>query len=616
MREALLGSLLAAGVALLLVVGFYVLLLIRWVLGVGEAPGVGGLVGFVAAHGGALSVTVPPIPALFGMEGALEIDPPITSVALLPFVVLLLGSWVISRRLGTSVLFALVSTVCYSLILAVVALLGATTTSGDGPEVTTSAAPLSAALHGLLIAGLGTLLGMVAARGPFLPDRARQVLRGAVVAVGASILLALVIAVLVLLQTSIPENPLGNLPQDAGSQQGENAQPDGAKPEGGGVGDGIRAVLTAVGGVFALIPAGVGTLWLLAHGLPVGLQNTPDLGDVPLVGQALKDVELSASLIGGWPYAEAWRLLLLAPVAGLVLGGAVAAHGAPASHRWHFGALIAVPYTAIVLLTAMLASLSLSLSLGALDLDLAFRASLSWALLVLPVAAGLGAAGALLARPGSIPSAHPRWVGIATVAACAVMLLGTAPLVPSSSSDVPAPEGALTPPSANAPGSDVPLPNFEDLPSDLEDIPELEPPPAPEPQPAPEPKKPDQPQGSQGQTVSPEQRFVSTYYAAVGREDWDTTYSMLDSASRSQFDRAEWVRKQQARDEARDLPPVESARVMNVSGEGGVSTASVELTHQDSSVTLLPDFQMTREGGELRRHLTREELEVLKGYQG
>ena len=144
-------------------------------------------------------------------------------------------------------------------------------------------------------------------------------------------------------------------------------------------------------------------------------------------------------------------MLLLAPVAGLVLGGAVAAHGAQSSHRWHFGALIAVPYTVIVLLTAILASLSLNLSVAALDLDVAFRASLVWALLVLPVAAGLGAAGALLARTGSIPSAHPRWVGIGTVAACAVMLLGTAPLVASSSSDVPAPEGALAPPSANTP---------------------------------------------------------------------------------------------------------------------------------------------------------------------
>src|ERR671910_1972240 len=208
-REALLGFLLATGVSPLLVVGFYVLLLIRWAIGVGEAPGMGGLVSFVAAHGGALSVRVPPGPALFDIGGSLKIDPPITSLALLPFILLFVGSWIISRRLRTNVLFPLVATVCYSVILAVVALLSRTTTSGEGAHVTVYAAPLSAALHGLLIAGLGTLLGVVAARGPFLTERARKGVRGALVAVGASTVLALVLAVLVLvvtLVTSVPEN--------------------------------------------------------------------------------------------------------------------------------------------------------------------------------------------------------------------------------------------------------------------------------------------------------------------------------------------------------------------------------------------------------------------------
>ena len=98
----------------------------------------------------------------------MKIDPPITSIALLPFILLFVGTWMLSRRLRTFVLFSLVATVCYSVILAVVAFFAATTASGEGADVTVSAAPLSAALHGLLIAGLGTLLGVVAARGPFL----------------------------------------------------------------------------------------------------------------------------------------------------------------------------------------------------------------------------------------------------------------------------------------------------------------------------------------------------------------------------------------------------------------------------------------------------------------
>jgi zinc-ribbon domain len=602
-REVLLGSMLAAGVSLLLVVSFYVLLVIRWTIGVGHAPGMGGLVSFVAAHGGALSVRVPPGPALFDIGGSLKIDPPITSIALLPFILLFVGSWMISRRLRTFVLFPLVATVCYSVILAVVALLSRTTTSGEGAEVTVSAAPLSAALHGLLIAGLGTLLGVVAARGPFLPERARQVMRGALVAVGASTVLALVLAVLVLLVTLVtsgPEDPLGNLPQDAGPQPDDNAQPSGAKPD-GGVGNSIRALLTAIGGIFALLPASVGTLWLFAHGLPVGLQNVPDLGDIPLVGRALKDVKLSASLLGSWPFSGAWRLLLLAPVAGLVLGGAVAAHGTPASHRWRFGALVAVPYTVIVLLTAILASLSLKLSVAALDLDLAFRASLAWALLILPVAAGLGAAGALLARTGSIPSAHPQWFGIITAAACGILVLGTVPLVAWSSSEVSEPAKALAPPSATAPKSDAALPNSEDLPSGIKDV--LKPPPA---------AKSDEPQGSQGLADSPEQRFVSKYYAAVGREDWDGTYSMLDAASKRQFTREEWVRKQQAHQEARARPPVESAKITNVSGGGDNVTATVELTHEDGTISVMPNFEMTQERDEFRRHLTPEDLKFLR----
>jgi hypothetical protein len=42
MREALLGGLLAVGVALVQIVGFYVLLLIRWAVGAGDVPGMGG----------------------------------------------------------------------------------------------------------------------------------------------------------------------------------------------------------------------------------------------------------------------------------------------------------------------------------------------------------------------------------------------------------------------------------------------------------------------------------------------------------------------------------------------------------------------------------------------
>ena len=255
-----------------------------------------------------------------------------------------------------------------------------------------------------------------------------------------------------------------DLRQDGGSPPSKNAQPEGSQPNGDGAGDTIGAVAGVTGGAFALLPASVGTLWLLAHGLPVGLQDAPDLSGVPLIGKALKDVSLSASLLGKWPLAGTCRLLMIAPLVGLLLGGAVAAHGAPPSHRWRYGALIAVPYTTIVLLTAILTRLSVSVSAAVLKLDFDFGASIVWALLVLPVAAGLGAAGALLARHGSVPAAHPRWAGAVTACACGLLLLGTSPLVASSTSSVPAPDQALAPRSDKESKSGGPLADFKEPP--------------------------------------------------------------------------------------------------------------------------------------------------------
>ena len=595
----MLGALLAAGVALVQVVGLYVLLLVRWAVGAGDAPGIGGLVGFVAAHGGALFAKVPPTPTLLGIGGSLRIDPPTTTIALLPFVLMLVGSWVLSRRERTFVVFALVAPACYSLILAVLALLFRVTSAGKGAEITVSAAPLSAALHGLLIAGLGTLVGLVAARGPFLPDRARQVLRGALVAVGLSVVLTIVLAVLIVALTAVSENPLEGLRQEGGSQPNQNAQPEGSQPNGGGVRDTIGAVAGVIGGAFALLPSVVGTLWLLAHGLPVGLQNAPDLSALPLIGQALKDVKLYASLLGDWPFKGTWRFLLLAPVVGLVLGGAVAAHGAPTSHRWRYGALIAIPYSAILLLTAILASLSVSLSAAALKLDLVFGASIAWGLLILPVAAGLGAAGALLARRGPVPAPRPRWVGAVTACVCGVLLLGTSPLVASSSSSVPAPDEALAPRSDSKAKSSGPLAKFK------------EPPPAPKNLPKPDfspPKKPKKPAAPQVVPTPAQQRFISAYYAAAGREDWVATYNMLDPSSRIKVPGREWIREQQSRADASDKPPIESARITRMSKQPGSFKLTAELTHEDGTKTTVSGVVIHQLEGGYKRHLTPEEL--------
>ena len=88
---------------------------------------------------------------------------------------------------------------------------------------------------------------------------------------------------------------------------------------------------------------------------------------------------------------------------------------------------------------------------------------------------------------------------------------------------------------------------------------------------------------------------------------------MLDSVSKRQFTREEWISKQQAHQEARARPPVESAKITNISGRGGNFTATVELKHEDGTISVMPNFEMSQERGEFRRHLTREDLKFLKG---
>jgi hypothetical protein len=143
-------------------------------------------------------------------------------------------------------------------------------------------------------------------------------------------------------------------------------------------------------------------------------------------------------------------------------------------------------------------------------------------------------------------------------------------------------------------------------------LPDLEePPPTPEKIPKPdfsprqEPKKPDAPQGV---SAPAQQRLVSTYYAAVGREDWEATYSMLDPPSQSKVAREEWIREQQAREDASDKPPVKSAQITQMSKQPGSFTLIVELTHEDGTKTTVSGMKIHSVDGEFRRHLTREEL--------
>ena len=135
-----------------------------------------------------------------------------------------------------------------------------------------------------------------------LPAQARQVVWGALWAVGTSVGLMLVLAVILAIVRQFvgaeaSSDPVGQIP-------GDFKQP--VAPGGAGV----EGVLAGIGALFTLLPIALGNLWLLANGLPVGLQNVPDLSQVPLFGQGLADATLRVSLAGSWPLilrAGGWR---------------------------------------------------------------------------------------------------------------------------------------------------------------------------------------------------------------------------------------------------------------------------------------------------------------------
>jgi hypothetical protein len=328
-------------------------------------PGTLGLALFALLHGGGASVDVPPIPALLGIGGSVRLGLPITSFALIPFLLSLLAGRLLGHRARTAALFAIAVALAYAVLLALVAVLGASSSETGDVAVRFARDPLSAALRGFLWVGLGAALGAAASRGPLLPAWARQVLRGALWAACVSLTVALVIAVVVALaQGSGAPEPAQRAPQ--------------ALPQPSLGGGSVGETLGAIGAVFALLPVALGNLWLLAHGVPVGFQNAPDLSGIPLLGRALSAVPLRVALLGDWPWGGAWRLLLLGPLLGLLVGGLVAARGAPQGTRWQRGALVALPYAATALLAAVLVGASADLTLaGAANVEVDFRASLA-----------------------------------------------------------------------------------------------------------------------------------------------------------------------------------------------------------------------------------------------
>ncbi|ABG05212.1 serine/threonine protein kinase [Rubrobacter xylanophilus DSM 9941] len=125
----------------------------------------------------------------------------------------------------------------------------------------------------------------------------------------------------------------------------------------------------------------------------------------------------------------------------------------------------------------------------------------------------------------------------------------------------------------------------------------------------------DEPEDPTPAETSAEQEFVSDYYEAVAREDWQATYSMLDRTSRAKFSEQEWVAAQEARVAATAPPPVQYAVIKNLRGDAAGATITVVLGYADGTEEIL-DIQVSVENGEIKRHLTEEEISYLRSFMG
>jgi hypothetical protein len=69
-----------------------------------------------------------------------------------------------------------------------------------------------------------------------------------------------------------------------------------------------------------------------------------------------------------------------------------------------------------------------------------------------------------------------------------------------------------------------------------------------------------------------------------------------------------WISVQQARADASDKPPVQSARITRMSKQPGSFKLTVELTHEDGTKTTVSGVVIHELDGGYKRHLTPEEL--------
>jgi hypothetical protein len=158
-RDALLGLLLAVVCVGLLLAAIYAALAARGVFQAPAVPGTVGLALFALMHGGGASLDVPPIPALLGIGGSVRLGLPITSFALVPFLLSLLAGRLLGRHARTTAPFAITAALAYALLLALLAVLGAASSETGDVAIRFAPDPLSAALRASCWWGSGRCWG-------------------------------------------------------------------------------------------------------------------------------------------------------------------------------------------------------------------------------------------------------------------------------------------------------------------------------------------------------------------------------------------------------------------------------------------------------------------------
>lgn len=119
-------------------------------------------------------------------------------------------------------------------------------------------------------------------------------------------------------------------------------------------------------------------------------------------------------------------------------------------------------------------------------------------------------------------------------------------------------------------------------------------------------------QGEEAQGVEAVEQFVIDYYQAVDNEDWSKTYSMLAEGSRQQFTEAEWIERQQTRQEVAGAPAEISSVSVDLNEEQVDAPATATVYFEDGTSLEIVIVEPVGDVG-LKRYLTEEEVSYLKG---